>query len=102
MLFQVTMFPTENKSPGVSEAVAQVIDLIDKSGLPYKTASMSTVIEGEWEEVTNLINKCRIKLREQHSRIYIVIAVDDRPGAKDRITGKIESVEEKLGRKVKK
>lgn len=102
MLFQVTIFPTDSETQSVSEAVSQVIDIIDKSGMPYKTSSMSTIIEGDWPEVTDLVNKCRLKLRERHSRLYIIMMVDDRKGAKNRITGKIESVEKRLGRKVKK
>lgn len=101
MVFQLTIFPTDNKSESVSEAVAQVIDLIDKSGLPYKTTAMSTLIEGDWQPVMALINEARLKLRKTHSRLYIVIAVDDREGATNRLTGKIESVEKRLGRKVK-
>jgi len=101
MVFQLTVFPTDNKSESVSEAVAQVIDLIDKSGLPYKTTAMSTLIEGDWQPVMALINEARLKLRKTHSRLYIVIAVDDREGATNRLTGKIESVEKRLGRKVK-
>lgn len=102
MLFQLTIFPTDNKSESVSEAVSQVIDLIDKSGLPYKMSSMSTTIEGEWQPVMALINEARLKLRKTHSRLYIVIAVDDREGAQNRLEGKVESVEKRLGRKVKK
>lgn len=101
MLFQITMFPTDGKSESASAAVSKVLDIIDNSGLPYKMSPMSTVIEGDWEEVIDLVNKCRLKLREQHSRLYIVMTVDDREGAIGSITGKVESVEKKLGRKVK-
>lgn len=102
MLFQVTIFPTDNKSESVSKAVSQVIDLIDKSGLPYKTSAMSTIIEGEWQPVIALINEARLKLRKTYSRLYIVIAVDDREAAQNRLDGKVESVEKLLGRKVEK
>ena len=101
MLFLVTIFPTDNKGESASKAVSLVIDLIDKSGLPYKTSAMSTIIEGEWGPVVALINKCRLKLRKRHSRLYMVITVDDRKGAKGRLTGKVDSVEKRLGRKVK-
>ena len=52
MLFQLTMFPSGSKRKGVSvsEHVAKVIDIIDKSGLPYKLTPMATCIEGNWEE----------------------------------------------------
>lgn len=103
MLFQLTMFPSgqKRKTASVSEHVAKVIDIIDKSGLPYKMTPMATCIEGNWDDVINVINKARMKLRRLgHDRIYINITVDDRKGYKNRLTGKIKSVENKLGRKV--
>ena len=101
MLFQLTMFPTD-KGDSVSKDVAKVINIIDKSGLPYKLSAMSTIIEGKWEPVMKVINKARLMLRRNHSRIYIVITVDDRKGAQKRLTGKIESIEKRLGREVNK
>jgi uncharacterized protein (TIGR00106 family) len=97
------MFPTAHRSTSVSKDVAKVIDIIDKSGLPYKLTAMSTVIEGDWEPVMKVINRARMMLHRQgHQRIYIIINIDDRKGAKKRLTGKIESVERRLGREVEK
>jgi uncharacterized protein (TIGR00106 family) len=98
------MFPTAKSSRAASSsaAVARVINIIDKSGLPYKLGPMSTTIEGEWNRVMAVINKARLALRREYPRLYISITVDDRVGAKKRITGKIESVEKRLGRKVSK
>lgn len=102
MLFQLTMFPTSKKSGGSSAAVAKVIDLIDRSGYPYRMGAMSTAIEGDWPGVMALIDRARRTLRRSHDRVYIVISVDDRKGATGRLTGKIASVEQKLRRKVRK
>lgn len=103
MLFQLTMFPTGRHGESVSTDVAKVIDIIDKSGLPYKLTPMCTIIEGEWEPVMKVINKARLMLRRKgHGRIYISITVDDRKGAKRRIIGKVESIEKKLKREVSK
>lgn len=105
MLFQLTMFPSgsKRKSASVSEHVAKVINIIDKSGLSYKLTPMATCIEGEWNEVMAVINKARLMLRRQgHERIYISITIDDRKGVKKQISGKVESIEKKLGREVRK
>ncbi|KAA3637455.1 MAG: thiamine-binding protein [Calditrichaeota bacterium] len=105
MLFQLTMFPSgsKRKSASVSEHVAKVINIIDKSGLSYKLTPMATCIEGEWNEVMDVINKARLMLRRNgHERIYINITIDDRKGAKKRLTGKIDSIERKLKREVSK
>lgn len=101
MLFSLTMFPTDKKGTSSSAAVARVIDLIDRSGLPYRLTAMSTLIEGEWEPVISLINRCRLLLRRQHARVYIIMTVDDRKGARNRLAGKIRSVERQLGREVR-
>ncbi len=103
MLFQVTMFPTSQRTASISKDVAKVIDIIDKSGLPYKLTAMSTIIEGEWEPVMKVINKARQALRRRgHERIYISISVDDRKGARNRLTGKIKSIEKRLRREIEK
>ncbi len=102
MLFQLAMFPTSKGTVSVSADVAKVIDIIDKSGLPYKLSAMSTVIEGDWEPVMKVINKARLTLRKRHNRIYIVLTIDDRKGARNRLTGKVKSIENKLKREVKK
>jgi len=100
MLFQVAMFPTGKGTASVSADVAKVIDIIDKSGLPYKLTAMSTVIEGDWEPVMKVINRARLALRKRHDRIYMVLTIDDRKGARNRLTGKVKSVERRLKRKV--
>ena len=100
MLVCFTMFPV-GKRESASAEVAKIIDLIDKSGLPYKMSSMGTVVEGEWAEIINLINKCRLKMRRSNNRIYMVLTMDDRKNAKNRLEGKIRSVEKRLKRKIK-
>lgn len=101
MLVQLTMFPSDRKSASVSADVAKVIDLVDRSGLPYRLTAMATIIEGEWEPIMRLVNRARLMLRKNHGRIYISMTIDDRKGAKNRLTGKIASVEKRLGRKVR-
>ena len=102
MILQLSMFPTSKGTDSASDDVARVIDIIDKSGLPYKLGPMSTSIEGEWDEIMPVVNRARLMLKEKHSRIYIIMTVDDRAGATNRLTGKLESVEKKLGREVRK
>ena len=42
------------------------------------------------------------KIREKSKRVYTVITIDDREGAKGRLKAKVASVEKKLGREVRK
>mgnify|MGYP001575859603 CR=1 FL=1 len=101
VLLEFSMTPI-GKGEGVSKYVSRSVDIIAKSGLEYRLNPMGTVIEGEWDEVFAIVKKCFQRMQKDCKRISTSIKVDYRKGAKDRITGKIESVEKRLGRKVKK
>jgi uncharacterized protein (TIGR00106 family) len=96
------MFPTDRRAESISGEVAKVIDVIDRSGLAYKVTGMATLIEGGWVEVMNVLNAARKRLRRNHSRVYISITIDDRKGARRRLSGKVASLEKRLGREVSK
>ncbi|MBI5694318.1 MAG: MTH1187 family thiamine-binding protein [Nitrospirae bacterium] len=85
-----------------SAHVAKVIRLIDESGLEYRMNPMGTVVEGEWDEVMGLIEKCHRLVLDDVERVLTTVTIDDRKGRTGRITGKVESVEKILGKTVKK
>jgi uncharacterized protein (TIGR00106 family) len=99
MLAQFSVFPV-GAGQSLAKEVAKIIDMIDRSGLPYTTTAMSTVVEGNWDEVMALVKKCHMSLRRAHGRIYTSIVIDDRKGAVRRLTGKVDDVEKILKRKL--
>ena len=82
--------------------VARILDIVDKSGLPYQLTAMGTLVEGDWDEVLGLVRRCHEAMREEAGRVLTHIAIDDRPLARGRIAGKVRDVEEILGRPLKK
>lgn len=82
--------------------VARILDIIDKSGLPYQLTAMGTIVEGEWDEVIGLVRLCHEAMRGQASRVSTHITIDDRAAASGRIQGKVGDVEKALGRKLRK
>jgi uncharacterized protein (TIGR00106 family) len=85
----------------VSQYVAECIDLVDKSGLDYEVHSMGTIVEGELDEVLALMRSCIEKLAERSDRVTCSAKLDYRRGQSGRLTAKVDSVEQKLGRAVK-
>ncbi|MFN7065894.1 MAG: MTH1187 family thiamine-binding protein, partial [Aquificaceae bacterium] len=80
-----------------------VVDIIDRSGLPYVLTPMGTIIEGEgWDEVMAVLKEGFEALKKDCPRISITMKVDYREGKTGRLQGKVKSVEEKLGREIKK
>ncbi|MFO7733649.1 MAG: MTH1187 family thiamine-binding protein [Candidatus Aminicenantes bacterium] len=86
----------------LSGPVAEVVDIVDRSGLPYRLTAMGTIVEGEWDEVLALIKECHRTMRRHAGRVLTRIAIDDRDKARDRIRGKVEAVEKALGRELSK
>jgi len=95
LLINFSIFPLD-KGESVSQYVARTVEIIKDSGLPYKLGAMGTSIEGEWDEVIDVVTRCFEELKEDCSRVYMGITGDYRKKGKNRITAKVESVEEKL------
>jgi len=82
--------------------LAEVLKIVDASGLPYKLNPMGTVIEGEWDETMKLIRKCHKAVMKTSERTVTIISIDDRKGKTNRIEAKVKSVEKRLGKSLKK
>jgi uncharacterized protein (TIGR00106 family) len=95
MLASITCFPLD-KGVSLSRYVAPSIEIIKKSGLAYKMGPMTTTVEGEPGAVFALIKKIHMNMRKHSKRVYTAVVIDDRKGAKNRLEGKIASVQKRL------
>src|SRR5579863_5854924 len=98
VLAELSMWPMD-KGESVGQYVAAVLDVIDRSGLPYKLGPLGTCIEGEWDDVMAVLKQCFEQLSKDSNRIACTVKMDWRKGHKGSIDAKVRSVEEKLGRK---
>ena len=101
MLAEFSIVPI-GKDVSLSKYVAKSLDIIDKSGINYRMNPMGTVVEGGWDEVIKLIKQCHDAMRMHSDRVVTSIKIDDRKGAKGALDGKIRSVEDKVGRELRK
>jgi len=85
----------------ISAYVARILDVIDKSGVPYQLTPMGTILEGEWEPVMAVVTACFKALQTDCQRIGMNLKVDYRAGPAGRLHSKTARVEERLGRKLK-
>lgn len=100
MLLEFSMSPL-GKGESVGEYVSRSLDIIDRSGVPYRLNPMGTVLEGEWDEVIAVVGKCLDRMREDCDRVTCTIKFDWRRGATGRLESKIASVEKSVGRSLK-
>ncbi len=101
VLLEFSMFPLD-KGESLSHYVARSIDIIDRSGLAYQTHAMGTVLEGEIDQVLDVVRRCYEAMAADCNRIECSIKFDSRKGSSGRLQSKVASVEEKLGRPIKK
>jgi uncharacterized protein (TIGR00106 family) len=100
LLAEFSIWPMD-KGESVGPYVARCLDIIDRSGLPYKLGPLGTCLEGEWPQVMSVIQQCYEELAKDSNRIACTIKMDWRKGRKDALKSKIASVEKHLGRKLK-
>jgi len=85
-----------------SDQLAEALKLVDASGLPYVLTPSGTCIEGEWDEVMTLARQCHERVRQTSPHVLTSINIEDEEGGRDQLTRNIASVEEKLGRPLRK
>jgi len=101
MLVDLSIVPIGAGS-SIGDQLAEVLSIIDASGLPYKVNPMGTVIEGEWDDIMRLIKKCHRAVMKSGERALTTIIIDDRKGKPNRIEEKVKSIERRIGKPLKK
>ncbi|HYJ50351.1 MAG TPA: thiamine-binding protein [Microbacterium sp.] len=77
----------------VHDAVAAAVRIVRESGLPHRTTSMFTEVEGEWDEVFDVVKRATEAVLPFGSRVSLVLKADIRPGFTNEIEGKVERLE---------
>ncbi|GAA2871483.1 thiamine-binding protein [Paenarthrobacter ilicis] len=85
-----------NPEASVHDAVAAAVKIVRESGLPNHTDSMFTTIEGEWDEVFDVVKRATEAVGRFGSRVSLVIKADIRPGYSGELTGKVERLEDAI------
>lgn len=76
----------------LSSEVAEVVKVIRESGLPNRTYSMFTEIEGEWDEVMRVVRDATFVLAEKGIRTEVILKADVRPGFSHMMDEKVARV----------
>lgn len=91
--------PADGSRPAdasVHDAVAAAVKIVRESGLPNRTSSMFTEIEGEWDEVFDVVKRATEAVGQFGSRVSLVIKADIRPGYADELNAKVDRLEQAL------
>jgi len=97
VLLEFSMYPTD-KGESVSDYVKRSLEIIDDSGLPYRLGPMGTTLEGDWDEVMDVVRRCYLAMAVDCGRIACQIKLDARKGPGGRLEAKVATLRAKTGR----
>ena len=80
----------------VAEYVADAVRVVRGSGLPNHTDAMFTTIEGEWDEVMDVIRRAVEAVAARAPRVGLVLKADLRAGHHGQLTSKVDRLEAAL------
>jgi uncharacterized protein YqgV (UPF0045/DUF77 family) len=101
MLIAFSVAPSGAPSDGsarddasVHDAVAAAVRVVRESGLPHRTTSMFTEIEGpDWDSVMDVVKRATEAVMPFGSRVSLVLKADIRPGYSGELDAKIQRLE---------
>lgn len=97
MLVAFSVSPSSANADGsVHDAVAAAVKIVRESGLPHRTDSMFTTLEGDWDEVFDVVKRATEAVGAFGSRVSLVLKADIRPGYTGELTGKLERLEQAI------
>ena len=80
----------------VHDAVAAAVRIVRESGLPNQTDSMFTTIEGDWDEVFDVIKRATEAVAAFGTRVSLVLKADIRAGYTGELTAKVDRLEQAI------
>ncbi|ABD13036.1 hypothetical protein CcI156_13965 [Frankia sp. CcI156] len=81
---------------GVADLVAEAVRIVRASGLPHETTAMFTTIEGEWDEVMDVVRRATEAVSARAGRVSLVLKADLRPGVTDALHTKVAAIDRLL------
>ncbi len=101
MLLELSVIPL-GRGRSISADLADLAKIIDASGLDYRLTAAGTILEGTWEQVMDVARKCHTEMRKKTERVVTFMKLDDYDERTGRLTAAVVSVEQKVGKPLKK
>lgn len=96
MIIAFSVTPVGTAGASVADEVADAVRVVRASGLPNRTDAMFTEIEGEWDEVLDVVKRAVDAVLTRCERVSLVLKADIRPGVTGALDAKVAAIEERL------
>ena len=100
MLVEFSILPV-GEGVSLSAPIAEALEVVEASGVPYDVGPMGTTLEGGWDDVFRVIRDCHARLMKRSERVIISIKVDDRKDHPVTLQSRLQGVQAKFGKPLK-
>jgi uncharacterized protein YqgV (UPF0045/DUF77 family) len=89
MLAELRLTPV---GPGIPflRLIADLLPILSDSALQYQVHPLSTTLEGELEDILDVVRRCHDQARKRVDRVLIELSIDDRAGAEDELVQSLD------------
>jgi uncharacterized protein (TIGR00106 family) len=101
VLLEFSMYPL-GKGESVGPFVARCLKIVEQSGLAHQCHSMGTILEGEFDEVMDVVRRCYAELTTDCDRVECVMKLDYRKGYRGELNSRMARIQQRLGHPVQK
>jgi len=99
MLVEPTINPL-GRGTHLSKDLAEILKIVDASGLPYSLTPFGTCIEGDWDQVMGLVKQCHALAKSSSHHVMTSIQIEDEDRAVNKLEENVAAVERPAGHKL--
>jgi uncharacterized protein (TIGR00106 family) len=95
MIVQFSVNPMDSEH--ISEDINKITAYLDKIGIDYDVGPIGTSIQGDWDTIMPVIQKCHQMIVRDHARVLTTITIDDHKHKEHSLEAAMTSVAEPIG-----
>jgi uncharacterized protein (TIGR00106 family) len=97
MLAELRLTPV---GPGIPflRLIADLLPVLAESPLQYQVHAMSTTLEGDLDDILEVVRRCHDEARKHADRVLIELSIDDRAGAEGELVRNLDHLHSISGR----
>jgi len=96
-IMEVNVIPLGTETPSVGDYVTRAVKVLKEAGVKYEVTSMSTIIEGELDDLFRLGKMMHLAtFGKDVNRVVTTLKIDDRRDQKVTMNEKIKKVKRRL------
>jgi uncharacterized protein (TIGR00106 family) len=99
MLVELTINPL-GRGTHLSKDLAEILRIVDASEIPYSLTPFGTCIEGDWDQVMELVKQCHAQAKSFSHHVITSIEIEDEDRAANKLEENIAAVERLTGHKL--